>query len=249
MKKNLLNDYVRDLLKSVEENLSTYLRDKASDCLHHLRVDIKKVKAVFYFAETIGKEKYDTTKLKPLFNKAGKIREIQINLNLLGMVPNPPQQLIEQLQKKENILNQQFLKCGWRYGRRIRKFRKKVSLPEILPNKKTINHYFQKEKKKANKNLKNIDREELHQYRAKIKRLLYAYHALPLGIQNKIELNEGEINRLQEELGDWHDTYSAINYLSDQHFGLTNAEFVIQFKEKEKRQFNALRSKLTHNRI
>jgi CHAD domain-containing protein len=249
MKKNLLNHYVVNLLKSIEQNLSIYIEDKQPEYLHNLRVDIKKIKAAFSFSENVYNEKYNTAKLKSLFNKAGKIREIQINIHLLGLFPHPPEMLIEQLRKKENILTQQFIKCGSRYGRLIKEFRKNVCLPEILPNKKTINKYFKKEKQKANKKLKNKDREDLHRYRAKIKKLMYVYNVLPKRIQKEIELNETEINRQQQKLGDWHDTYSTINFLSHEFFPIKTAENVVKLKEQEKRQFNALLRNLTNNPI
>jgi len=212
-------------------------------------VDIKKIKAVFSFSENVYKEKYNTATLKPLFNKAGKIREIQIIIQLLGLFPHPPEKLIVQLKKKENSLTQQFIKCGSRYVRQIKKFRKSVCLPKILPNKITINKYFKKEKKKANKKLKNKNRKDLHRYRAKIKNLMYVYNVLPKKTQKEIELNEAEINKQQEKLGDWHDTYSTIKFLSHENFPVKTVENTVQLKEQEKRQFKALLKNLTNNPI
>jgi len=249
VKKNLLNHYVINLLKFIEQNLSIFIKDKKPECLHHLRVDIKKIKAVISFSENIYKEKYNTTNLKPLFVKAGEIREIHLDIHLLGLFPHHSGKLIEQLKKKKNILTLQFIKCDSKYVRLIKKFRKNVCLPEMLPNNKIINKYFEKEKQKANKKLKNKEREELHRYRAKIKKLMYVYDALPKRIQKEIELNKAQINKQQVKLGDWHDTYSAIKFLSHEHFSLETVEYVQKLKDKEKRQFNALLRNLANNHI
>ena len=240
MEKNLLNNYVFDRLKSIEQNLSNYMKDKKPECLHRLRVELKKTKAVFYFTDNIYKEKYDTTKLKPLFHKAGKIREMQINIHLLSSVSDSPKILIEQLKKNETILMQQFVKNSSRSILLIKNFVKNVCLPEILPSKKTIVNYFKKERSKAKKILRHKKREDMHGYRKKIKKMMYVYNALPKEIQKQIELNETEINKQQKKLGDWHDTYSAITFFSHLNFPMQKSEFILKLKEKEKRQFNAL---------
>ena len=249
MKKNLLKHYVVNRLKSIEQNLSIYIQDKKPESLHHLRVEIKKIKAVFSFSKKVYKEKYNTAKLKPLFNKAGKIRETQINIHLLGLFPYPPEKLIEQLKKKEYILTLLFVKCSSRYVRLIKEFRKNICLPKILPNKKRINKYFKKEKQKANKKLKNNDRKDLHRYRTKIKKLMYVYNFLPKKTQKEMELNETEINKQQGMLGDWHDTYSTTNFLSHEYLPMKTAENVVKLKEKEKRQFDVLLRTLPKNPI
>ena len=249
MKKNLLNHFVFDLLKSIEKNLSIYIKNKTPECLHILRVDIKKINAVLSFAERVYNEEYNTSNLKPLFRKAGKIREIQINIHLLELFPLPPKNLIEQLKNKENILTMEFIKSGSRYKRHLKNFRKIIYLPEKLPNKLIINKYFKREKNKANKKLKKQERVDLHKYRAKIKKLMYLFYAFPKSIQKDIEFNELETNRRQEKLGDWHDTYSSINFLSHEHFIENTNEYLLKLKEKEKSQFNALLINLSNDTL
>ncbi|MBK6642354.1 MAG: hypothetical protein IPG39_14570 [Bacteroidetes bacterium] len=78
---------------------------------------------------------------------------------------------------------------------------------------------------------------------------MYVYDALPKRIQKEIELNKAQINKQQVKLGDWHDTYSAIKFLSHEHFSLETVEYVQKLKDKEKRQFNALLRNLANNHI
>lgn len=240
MEKNLLNNYVLDLLESIEQNISAFTKDRKPERLHRLRVNIKKIKAIFSFAENIYKVKHDATKLKQLFLKAGKIWEMHININLLGAVPHAPERLITRLKKKENILTQQFIKNSSQYFVLINDFREKVCLPEILRSKKAIIIFFNKERRKANKILQHKDRESMHQYRKKIKKMMYIYNTLPKIMQNKIELNKAEINKKQKKLGDWHDIYSAINYFSHELFPIQTSEYILKLKEKEEKQFNTL---------
>jgi CHAD domain-containing protein len=249
MEKNLLNNYVLESLESLEQNLTTYTKDKNPESLLHLRVDIKKIKAVFSFAEIIYKEKYDTKKLKLLFSRAGKIREMHINIHLLSTFPHPLEKLINHLRKKENILIEQFIKNGPRFEMLVKDFRKKTFFPELLPSKKIIIKYFKNEKKKANKILRKKDRECMHAYRKKIKRMMYIYNSLPQRMQKAIELNKTEINKIQKKLGNWHDTYSAINYLSHAQFPIKPSKHILKLKEKEERQFNTLLINMTNDLI
>jgi CHAD domain-containing protein len=240
MKKNLLNHFVINHIKSIEQNLSNYIKNKDPENLHRLRVDLKKINALLSFAENVYKEEYNKGMIKPLFSEAGKIREIQINIRILELMLHPPKKIIEQLKNKENILTIDFIKCGSRYLSLIKNFRKIIYLPEKLPNKIIIINYFKSEKNKANKKLKKQERVDLHKYRSKIKKLMYVYCALPKKIKKEIEFNEEKINRQQEELGDWHDTYSVISFLSQEHFTSKANEELVKLKEKEKRQFNSL---------
>jgi CHAD domain-containing protein len=249
MKKNLLNHFVINHLKSIEQNLSNYMKNKDPENLHRLRVDIKKIIAVLSFAENVYKEEYNKGMIKPLFSEAGKIRETQINIRILELMLHPPKKIIEQLKNKENILSIEFIKCGSQYLRLIKNFRKIIYLPEKLPNKIIIINYFKREKNKANKKLKMQERVDLHKYRSKIKKLMYVYCALPKKIKKELEFNDVKINRQQEELGDWHDTYSVISFFSQEHFTTKTNEHLIKLKEKEKRQFNSLLRTLIYDYI
>lgn len=248
MEKNILNNYLFTLLASCERNLSAYLKDKESESLHHLRVDIKKINALLSFAEKVYREKYDTASLKSIFHQAGEIRVTQINLRLLDAVPILPQQLITGLRNTENIACQKLIDEGPVHLMNLKHFGEQTRLAELLPAKKTIINYFKKERKKAEQLLQHIDRENLHPYRKKIKKILYLYGALPKKIQDKINIDIERIDQQQRWIGDWHDTFSAIGFLSSQHFAMQDPDFLLHLKEKENTQFNALLRNLNINK-
>ncbi|MBK9636789.1 MAG: CHAD domain-containing protein [Bacteroidetes bacterium] len=246
MEKNFLNNYILDLLESLNQNLSSYMKVKESEYLHHLRVDIKKINAILSFAEKIFKTKYNANLLKLLFHDAGKIREIQINLNLLNAIPKPPLRLITRLRKEENTLSKEFIKNDVQYIFTIKHFRKNIRLPKLLSNKMTIAKYFINQKNKAEKILQNLDRGNLHRYRKKIKKLIYIYNALPKRIQNKIDIDIAVINKQQQWVGDWHDTYAAINFLSHEHPTILKSDYISNLRKNEKKQFDNLVVNLTN---
>lgn len=244
MKKNLLNSYVVDHLKSIEMNLSAFVDDKSPLSLHCLRVDFKKIKAAYYFAKNVYKEKYSTAKLQPLFNDAGKIREVQMIINLLSSFPYPPRRIITQLKKKENILIQEFIKNDSFHIKCINDFRKNICLPEKLADKKTIKKFFDKEKGKT---IQNKDREDMHRYRIRIKKMLYIYNFLSKVLRKDIELNKVILEKLQQELGDFRDIYSTINFISHEQVPKRSIGYILKLKNEEERQFDRLFTALTNN--
>ncbi len=142
MKKILFNYYVKDLLNSIEQNLLNYQKKGLPESLHHLRLDLKNLNAILSFSQNVYQKKYDANALKPLFDDAGKIREIQMSMQILASIPQSRVRLMNKLKKKENNLSLKFIQNISKYIRRIRNFCKNVCLPEKLPDVKIIKKYF-----------------------------------------------------------------------------------------------------------
>jgi CHAD domain-containing protein len=240
MKKDLLYQHVTDHLKSIEKHLVAYSKDKKPKQLHLLRLDIKITKALLSFAEKVYKGSYSTVELKPLFQKAGEIRELQIMIPLLHSSDHYPEKLIRQLKKKEHLLKQQFVNNISLYKKSVRHFRKGISLPSKLPDELTIKTYFDAEWMLANQKFETNDREGLHQFRKGIKKLMFVYDALPKKNQKEIELGQEAIDKLQAKVGKWHDTYAAIDFLSRQNFSQNLDDYISDLKDKERKQFDKL---------
>jgi CHAD domain-containing protein len=236
MKENLLYYHVSNHLKSIEKHLAAYSKNGKPKHLHLLRLDIKVAKALFSFAEDLYNEPYSAIELKSVFQKTGEIREIQI----ISSSKHLPEKLIRELKKKENFLKKQLRRDIPKYVKFIESFRKGVILPSDLPDKQMIKVYFEKEFMKANQDFQNQDREGLHQFRKSIKKMMFVYDVLPKKLRKEIDLNERHINKLQEKVGNWHDTYCSIEFLSYQYFKQKPVEYIAKLKQKEIRQFNAL---------
>jgi CHAD domain-containing protein len=236
MKKNLLYHHVSDHLKSIKKHLCTYAKKGKPKHLHLFRLDIKIINALFSFAENLYNEPYSAIELKSIYQKTGEIREIQI----IGSSKHLPEKLIHELKKKENFLKKKFQKTIPRYIKFIKSFHKGVILPSNLPDKKTIKAYLERELMKANLSFQNKDREGLHQFRKRIKKLMFIYDVLPKKIRKEVNLDKKYINKLQEKVGNWHDTYSSIEFLFCQYPKQKSAKYISKLKQKEIRQFNAL---------
>lgn len=244
MNTNLLNEYVINHLKSVENSLVAYKITREKKYLHKLRVDIKKIRAMFSFIKKMYNIEYDLLNLMHLFRESGGIRDIQIIILLLNTLPKAPEKVIAQLHKKEERLIKKFLKNTALHVKAIRFYHENISLPEKLPDKKTIRKYLKKILQKAIKNIHGNDRNSMHRFRMRIKKIIYIYQALPENTKKYIRLNKSNLNKLQELMGDWHDTYFAIHFFMDQHI-FNKTPDILKLKEKEDHQFNALKEKIT----
>src|SRR5690348_15901489 len=108
MKKNAFATYVKERITEVEKALEEYRGNQSPVALHHLRIQIKKIKAIISFSNgPQGMQKI--RKLRPLFRKAGSIREIEVNAELLDQLSQVPQQLIDRLKKIQRKRIEQFL--------------------------------------------------------------------------------------------------------------------------------------------
>jgi CHAD domain-containing protein len=236
MKEDLLYHHVSGHLKSVKKHLEAYSKNGKSKHLHLLRVDIKMIKALFSFVEELSNEPYSAIELKSVYQKSGDIREIQI----ISSSKHLPKKLIRKLKRKESFLKKQLQRNIPRYIKFVESFRKGVTLPSGLPDKEIIKAYFEGELIKANQNFGNKDREGLHQFRKSIKKLLFIYTALPKKARKEINLNHRRINKLQEKVGSWHDTYASIVFLSRQSFKKKAIVYISKLRQKEIRQFDSL---------
>lgn len=243
MKNNFLNSYVFDELNSVEKHLVGFIITKDPENLHRLRVSIKKIKAILTLAEKAGKIKYTSAELDLLFKDAGKIREVQINSNLLLNFTDPPENLISRLKKKEVMLVLRFIKHAPIFLERMSKFREQICFLKKIQTKK-IRKFFDKSKNKANSYIERGNRIDLHRYRKKLKQIMYVYHCLPVHLQQDIKIDKEKTKRLQQKIGEWHDIYTAVNFISHAKVPKSYIRNIEKLKDKQLKLYEALLNNL-----
>lgn len=218
VKKTMFNLYVSNCLKTIEKELNTLKKQQKSESFHQLRVQVKKIRALLHFINSIYSYPGGIRILKPIFKKAGQIRELQINSKLLQKLHNPPLSMVKDMARKENNHQRLFIKNIPGYIDIVKRLDMIFDAPLYLPKKKTAKKYFQKQIRKASHKFNMGSKKGLHQLRTQLKTLMYVYKALPDNIQKSLNLNASHVNKLQHRLGLWHDTYSAIGFFSNQHF-------------------------------
>lgn len=239
MKKNILNKYLDDQLFSIAKELNNFRQNKKHESLHAVRVGIKKTKAVLSFAEVAYGKTYPKKELNPLFHKTGNIRELQVVLSLVKK-EKLSTAIAGSLTHEITRLEKKFLNQVPRYFTKLSELLDRTLLPAEMPPKKAVLRYFRKQERKAGSELQSKNREGLHCYRRDIKRIMYVHGALPEKWQTEIVLDRAETDRQQEEIGRWHDTWSAVTLLSRRRFSKKAKGVIAKLKEKEKKQFKAL---------
>lgn len=238
MNGNLLADDMESRLKKAEKRLSAYTRERDPEQLHLLRVEIKKTKAVLSLIKSTYKRSYRITKLKSVFQQAGKIRELQINIQLLEALPQVDENVITELKTEESQLCEAFINNAPLFIAEVKSFRKKLRLPAGFPPERKIKKYFRRKLDKVMQNT-DPDREKMHLLRMIIKEMMYVFDALPKRLRKHIIINKPYIDRFQQKAGDWHDTYAGISFLSGQSFPAMD-EVISKLQAKESGEFNDL---------
>lgn len=189
------------------------------ETFHKLRVEIKKLKALFELLNYCGEEfrqKNIFTPFKLIFRQAGKIRELQVEDLMLkkyisiNSITGYRNSLKEQLsQEKRNyfsLLNTTF------FTKLKKEYRKAFSYLKQV-DKKKVNRYLNDRKNKIEKLLsKNkLKKEDVHELRKQLK--TYNYNLKIKDPEKQIKSAQKK-DALPELLGMWHDCEVTISHLT-----------------------------------
>jgi CHAD domain-containing protein len=189
---------------------------RSANYYHDLRIEIKKIKALFELLQFYSSKFNRKSSLRPfkkLFEKAGSIREIQMERKMLAKYLQQTQsRYLDILLNVQNKYEQSFTQI---------KFTKVVE--EILSKKKRVGKFFADIKRKAaeayvvkmkRKIIKmlsvELDDKDVHEVRKKLKTL--HYNIAQLQVESEI-LDGKQWTRFLDLLGRWHDCEVAIRHL------------------------------------
>jgi len=240
MKNNYLPYYVFERLNSIKQHLKAYSEDREEKRLHSLRLDIKKLNAIYVFLDKTYEENFHAPDLKKLFKSAGAIRERYIHIKTMQTMIGFPEKFVLQLKKEALQLEDQFIKQIPVHLHVIDHLNKVLLLPVALPSKKVIQQYFKKEEKKITTLFQKKARHKMHDCRIRIKQVLYAYFALPEKLQDDISINRRELLKQEAKIGDWHNTLATVRFLSKHELDEKLQLYLNKLKKQEKSEFKFL---------
>ncbi len=239
MESGIILSFISNRLKSIERQLRRFEYDRKMERLHQIRVDIKKIRAILSFAKHVYCENIESDSLKPLFITAGEIRQCQLTIELLESVSFSPENIIKSLIEKRDLLIKEFLISIPSYLILVKQFQQNFFFDFRNATEKTITNYLKPRRKKANRNFNSHRRSKMHHFRKLLKKIMYVYGILPKKMKKHLQLKVGLINKVQNEVGEWHDTYAAIDFLI-----LNNANrkdnYITALNELEAKQFDNL---------
>ncbi|MFV8336179.1 CHAD domain-containing protein [Flavobacterium sp. RSP29] len=188
------------------------------ETFHSLRVDIKKINALFDLLNYCYKKfdhKKNYSSFKLIFKQTGRIRDLQIEQSLLAEQPNFHllQAYSDHLKKLETKELKRFFAISIKSF--VVKFKKKHR--KIIPlltkvGKKKVNRYMDKKRREIKKLMctTKFKKTQIHTFRKRLKTYQYNEKILRCKSQNQ---SLGGKNILSDLLGEWHDYEVIINHL------------------------------------
>lgn len=170
---------------------------------HKLRVELKKLNALFdiiNYCSINFKRKKSFKSYKLLFKQAGKVRELQLEENLLKI--HDTRNSLKKFRANLKHLRSQEQEKYFELRERVTISRdKNIILLLAAIDKESIQNYLSKKEEKISQLLlkKNTDEDELHELRKRLKLMNYILVSLNKKKENK------ERENLAELLGKWHD--------------------------------------------
>lgn len=212
LSKKRQQDYFRERWENFLHHFEQFAKRTNAEDLHRVRVELKKIRALLFIQKEVHDEPYKRASalLKKVFRLGGKIREAQVNAQLVkhagagsvefftahrNTVAKQSKAFIQFVRRNPDKLITVNTKV-WKSLRRvsssaIRKLNKKL-LEEIR------SAYFPRMKVSA-----------LHEARKLIKRMVYMHGMLRKADAEKLTVPIEQLRKLEEETGKWHDVIIA----------------------------------------
>lgn len=213
MKSAVISSYIEEQYAEIRKSMLDFSKDREPESIHRLRLGIKKLRALFSFLNKVQKDRYPAKAFRKLFDDSGKFREVQVSIQLLKGLSYPAGQL-KTMKRMEERLSQQFAAGTPGYVKALGRLKSRLKPDGEVPGKKEVERYFKAQIKKSGKLLRNKkDKNGIHRFRMKVKRIMYVYNMLPGKVRKPLKVNETYINELQEALGRWHDAFFTVALL------------------------------------
>lgn len=212
------------MLKQHKEFCNT----QSPEALHQVRLNYKKLNALLLFFTEDRKKCVRTKafkKLRAFYQRTGEVRDAQMSIRLLQKIEGNFQTIIQKKEKKalkrtEALIKKQIKDQAVieKAGERTREFL------AAIPNN-ILQERFELALITIRTELAPAIRNEgnLHDTRKLIKRTGYAGKMLPTILQSKIKLPFKDFKKIEDTIGQWHDSVVLAEYMQ-QHKGTLSAE-------------------------
>lgn len=240
MSKKILQKAVMHGLRFIESAVIDFQKRQDPEALHQLRVQIKIVRSIRSFLEFTQEELLDLSALKPLYQQAGSLRELHLNMEWSEEGIAFPASRLKKMMEMEEQQKDKFLRKIPEYLAMLKIVRDQIVVPDALPDKEKIRAYSRNKLNELFWLERVEDPKEMHRFRKKIKELLYVMKVLPEKIQEDLNIDQKFLDKVQRKAGIWHDAYIGLQFASSQRQTSEMKRIVKQMTEKERKHFAAL---------
>jgi CHAD domain-containing protein len=226
-------DYFTHHVENLFLHLLSFEKKSAPEQLHYLRVEIKKIRALLVLQNYYSGEQFHEMNavLKTIFQLSGTIRTHVNYLKFVNQLKIKNNSIIKKLEDEIKVGTEKF-RGATTSSLSLLKICIKKSAEKIRPVKTKVilelhEHYYRKIKK----HLRSIaEPDEFHKARKQLKIILYLHSLLPKTMNKKINSNINYIDKLQDEIGKWHDAVLADQFLKQT--GIAN-QVILKKSEKK----------------
>ena len=218
MSKNKLTTYFKNQLISFRKKFSNAYEKHDKKNIHRMRLSIKKLRAILSLGEIVCKgefsKKEHITLFSKLFKKAGKVREVQMNLYLVEKhksvkIPTLKKQLKDTLKKEIAALDKEMNQFDFKKLNRLdREFLAQIKrFADNLIIAKGMN-YLHKKYTLINKLKDQLPgyHQKLHKIRIHLKAMLEITIVIgKLKPSHEIKNQQIIMKSLNNQIGEWHD--------------------------------------------
>lgn len=263
MTENYLYSYFRKVRKKIEKQIDVIRKKYDENAIHKLRVNIKKLRALFRFLEqNVAENQVDAKALlkeiKSLFKAAGAIRDVQVQQNLLSFYN-------DKMNKKHKefalYLDRKGQSAKENFARTLNKFdmksmdKKQDVLKDVLENidkerieKAKLNFVDERYNRIHGLLQEEKDDDKIHKIRIALKEANYILAILKkyksVTPQAKTALKK--LKKIGETLGNWHDRVVFLEYF--ERFAKEHPDIAASKKYvKLRKQIEADKAKLFEN--
>jgi CHAD domain-containing protein len=212
-----LKAYFNRLLREV---LALLKNEQTKETMHKLRVKIKQVKALFkMITACTGIDLQNRFRsFKKLFDKAGELRTVQLEQNLMKEfgADSAGSDYLRALKARELCLHknlEELIDSG--IGQQLKKRRKIILSAIFKVSRKEIEHYLERETIRIKESLKKdvFIEDRFHIIRKRLKN--FYYNAKLTTSKKKMEA----LDRFLDLIGTWHDRKVAADHLAKVIYG------------------------------
>jgi CHAD domain-containing protein len=213
-----LQQYFKKRKSAITFLLEQQQESFTADTFHILRLELKKLKALFDLINSCFKnfkQKKITKPFQLIFSQAGKIRELQVEEALLEEHFGSDYVIQYRNELKKIAMEETknfFLTATPSFAEKLQKKYIKINTVLRKVNKKRTNRYMGKKRTEIEKLLhkKGLKNKQMHALRKRLKE--YQFNQKIFNSNNKNKLLPDK-NALPELLGEWHDYQMVIQHL------------------------------------
>lgn len=221
LKKKRQHEYIDKRCKNILLYINAFCTKKNPEALHKVRVEIKKLRAFVYFAEKLANEKF-SKHVEPvikIFKKAGKMRTANLYLEMIRKYRIHNADFRKEQQAVFKTVAEEFCASLEENKRSICECCEAIrDKCHDIDNKEILEFFKKRIKSLSSFFSKKPDEDKLHARRKKMKILLYIESFLQRSVREKLKLNRLYLDKLQNAIGEWHDTALLVELFENMNF-------------------------------